>query len=54
MQFKNEQEVRDWLDENENEDNLDDAVIREAFRAVYGRYPETGEDAFSLVCAAVL
>ena len=51
--FENENDVRTWLDETENEDNLDADDIREAFMAVYGRYPEEGEDAFSLVCAGV-
>jgi hypothetical protein len=53
MEFKNESEVRTWLNETENEDNLDEGDIRRAFVAVYGRLPESDEDAISLVYAGV-
>jgi len=53
MQFKNEAEVKAWLDETENADSLDEGDVREAFRVIYDRYPEADEDAFSLVCAGV-
>lgn len=50
-----EQDAKDWIDEHNDDDVLDDAELRDAFGALYGRPPDAEDEEvglWSLCCAA--
>jgi hypothetical protein len=51
-----EAEAVQWVNELDDDDELDEADLEEAFRALYGREPDEDDRAvglWSLLCAAV-